>query len=114
MNVTSGTQSSSLKESKAQSNNLLVQNSLPFVSNISANYSSSICNPFYTATTVSSDPGKLFTEMLNMPTASNNVNKMDVEDPFIISDAIGIASSQQGKIVSRFIKNVSEGIRLFS
>ena len=83
-------------------------NSLPFVSNISANYSSSICNPFYTATTVSSDPGKLFTEMLTMPTTSNNVNKMDVEDPFIISDAIGIASSQQGKIVPIFINHASK------
>ena len=43
-----------------------------------------------------------------MPTASNTVNKMDVEDPFIISDAIGIASSQQGKIVSLIIKHASE------
>ena len=109
MNVTSGTQSSSLKESKGQSNNLLVPNSLPFVSNISANYSSSICNPFYTATTVSSEPGKLFSEMLTMPTASNTVNKMDVEDPFIISDSIGIVSSQQGKIESTLIKHAPEG-----
>ena len=49
-----------------------------------------------------------------MPTASNNVNKMDVEDPFIISDAIGIASSQQGKIISILIKHVLEGFIIFT
>ena len=49
-----------------------------------------------------------------MPTASNTVNKMDVEDPFIISDSIGIASSQQGKIESTLIKHASEGISSFT
>ena len=85
-----------MKEAKVQSNNPLASNSVPFVSNLGANYSSSICNPFYTATTVSSDPGKLFADLLTMPTASNNVNKMDVEDPFIISQSIDVITPPIG------------------
>ena len=88
-----------MKEAKAQTNNILVSNSVPFVSNISANYSTSICNPFYTSTTVASDPGKLFTDMLTMPTTANNVNKMDVEDAFIISQALSVVSSQPGIVL---------------
>ena len=85
-----------MKEANAQTNNTVISNSVPFVSNISANYSSSICNPFYTNTTVASDPGKLFTDMLTMSTTSNNVNKMDVEDTFIISQALSGVTSHQG------------------
>ena len=72
----------------------MISNSSPFVTNVSSQYTPTSSSSIFANMGVGNGAGKFAQEVPSF--VSSNFNKMDVEDPFIISETLNNATSRSG------------------